>query len=190
MAIAPVLTGERVTLRPVTLDDLGPQYVSWLNDPDVNRFIESRHITTTEDMLRAFITKVTATKNDYLCAICIEDGARHIGNVRLGPVREEHRLAEISFYIGDPTALGKGYGSETVGLISGFGFNELGLNKLMGRIYAANEASIRAFQSAGWKQEARLEDHYLFEGQPMDLIFVGCTIRNYTARAQALHTTK
>jgi len=32
----------QVTLRPVTLADVTPAYVAWLNDPEVNRYLETR----------------------------------------------------------------------------------------------------------------------------------------------------
>lgn len=193
MALGPVLEGARVALRPVTADDVGPAYVGWLNDPEINRFLESRHSESSEESVRAFVDRITASDGDYLFAIRLAQDDRHIGNVRLGPIRAEHRLAELSLYIGDRTAWGQGYGGETVALVTRFAFEELRLNKTVGRSYAANEASIHAFLRAGYREEGRLREHYLLDGKPMDLVVMGCTAGDYRARApwyQALHTTR
>ncbi|MCH9000554.1 MAG: GNAT family N-acetyltransferase [Proteobacteria bacterium] len=193
MALGPALEGARVALRPVTAADVGPLYLGWLNDPEINRFLESRHRESSEDSVRAFVDRVTARDGDYLFAIRLAPDGRHIGNVRLGPIRAEHRLAELSLYIGDRAAWGRGYGGETVALVTRFAFEALHLNKTIGRSYAANEASIRAFLRAGYRQEGRLRAHYLLDGKPMDLVVMGCTAGDYRARAsgyQALHTTR
>ena len=193
MALGPALEGARVALRPVTAADVGPLYLGWLNDPEINRFLESRHRESSEESVRAFVDRVTARDGDYLFAIRLAPDGRHIGNVRLGPIRAEHRLAELSLYIGDRAAWGRGYGGETVALVTRFAFEALHLNKTMGRSYAANEASIRAFLRAGYRQEGRLRAHYLLDGKPMDLVVMGCTAGDYRARAsgyQALHTTR
>lgn len=193
MALGPALEGARVALRPVTAADVGPLYLGWLNDPEINRFLESRHRESSEDSVRAFVDGIAARDGDYLFAIRLAQDGRHIGNVRLGPIRAEHRLAELSLYIGDRAAWGRGYGGETVALVTRFAFEALHLNKTMGRSYAANEASIRAFLRAGYRQEGRLRAHYLLDGKPMDLVVMGCTAGDYRARAsgyQALHTTR
>ncbi len=193
MALGPALEGARVALRPVTAADVGPLYLGWLNDPEINRFLESRHSESSEESVRAFVDRIAARDGDYLFAIRLAQDGRHIGNVRLGPIRAEHRLAEISLYIGDRAAWGQGYGGETVALVTRFAFEELRLNKTIGRSYAANQASIRAFLRAGYREEGRLRKHYLLDGEPMDLVVMGCTAGDYFARApgyQALHTTR
>ena len=193
MALGPALEGARVALRPVTAADVGPLYLGWLNDPEINRFLESRHSESSEESVRAFVDRIAARDGDYLFAIRLAQDGRHIGNVRLGPIRAEHRLAELSLYIGDRAAWGRGYGGETVALVTRFAFEALHLNKTIGRSYAANEASIRAFLRAGYRQEGRLRAHYLLDGKPMDLVVMGCTAGDYRARAsgyQALHTTR
>jgi len=36
------LEGARFTLKPFNEEDISPQYIGWLNDPTVNRFLEVR----------------------------------------------------------------------------------------------------------------------------------------------------
>ncbi len=186
----PVLEGARDALRPVTAADVGPASVGWLNDPEINRFLESRHTQSSEESVRAFVDRMRASDCDYLFAIRLAEDDHHIGNVRLGPIRAEHRLAELNLYIGERAAWGKGYGGETVSLVTRFAFEALHLNKTLGRMYAANKASIRAFFRAGYREEGRLREHYLLDGKPMDLVVMGCTAGDYLARAQALQTTR
>ena len=166
---------------------------AWSNTPASSPLSDSRPSESSEHAVLPSVNRVTARDGEYRFAIRLAPDGRHIGNVRLGPIRAEHRLAELSLYIGDRAAWGRGYGGETVALVTRFAFEALHLNKTMGRSYAANEASIRAFLRAGYRQEGRLRAHYLLDGKPMDLVVMGCTAGDYRARAsgyQALHTTR
>jgi len=40
MDLTKPLVSKRLVLRQLTLEDVSEKYVGWLNDPDVNRFLE------------------------------------------------------------------------------------------------------------------------------------------------------
>ena len=50
--------GKQICLRPVQLSDATERYVSWMNDPDVNQFLESRFSTTTREALGNYIRQM------------------------------------------------------------------------------------------------------------------------------------
>lgn len=54
---AKIIETERLVLRPLSLEHLSQDYVSWLNDEDVYKYLETGGNYTLE-MLRGFIDEV------------------------------------------------------------------------------------------------------------------------------------
>lgn len=179
--LGPRLEGERIYLRTLTASDANAHYVAWLADHLVNRYLETRHSAQTQASIAAFIKAKNESKTERLFGIFLHDDDRHIGNIKLGPVRLHHLLADVSLFIGDRPSWSRGYGSEAVLLISQYALETLELNKLQAGMYAANSASVRAFEKVGWQIEARLPQHYLLEGKPSEIVLMGLT-RTQAAR--------
>lgn len=159
-AIAPseTLRGDRVSLRLVTQDDCTERYVAWLADPEVNRFLETRFAPQPLDSVRAFVKAMTDSPNDYLFAICETEGGRHVGNVKVGPIVQRHGYADVSYFIGERAAWGKGYGTEAVRLATRFAFDRLGLHRCQAGLYASNVGSARVLEKAGYTLECRMKE--------------------------------
>ena len=167
------LRGRQVHLRPLGPEDVTERYVAWLNDPRVNRFLETRHSEQTLASVRDFIERVGGRDDEWLFAICLNADDRHVGNIKLGPVKAHHRVADISLFIGDADCWGRGYAAEAIALLSAYALQSLGLDKISAGMYASNEASLRAFLKAGYREEGRRRKHYLLDGKPEDVIELG-----------------
>lgn len=127
----PVLYGERIYLRRLTEDDASEAYVRWMNDPDINQYLESKYYMHTIESTKAFIRSVTNDSN-YQFGIFLKDTDKHIGNIKVGGINHHHNYADIGFLIGDKSYWGKGIATEAIGLATEFGFNALKLNKICG----------------------------------------------------------
>ncbi len=185
MPSPPRIDGERIYLRGLTEADATERYCAWLNDPEINRYLETRYEEQRPEDITTFIAAKIASTDEWLFGIFLKPDGRHIGNIKLGPLRARHRLADVSLFIGVRSVHGKGYGSEAIRLVTDHAFEALGLNKLMAGMYAGNRASIGAFRRAGWTEEARLKDHYLIDGGPTDIVLFGHATREYAARGSA-----
>ena len=75
--------------------------------------------------------------------------------------------------MGEPDAYGKGIGTEAAKLILAYGFETLGLHKVISKVLAYNQASVRMNENAGYKQEAYLKDELFLDGKYEDLILFG-----------------
>lgn len=162
--------GQKVFLRPVTLSDAVTAYVGWLNDKEVNRFLETRHKEQTPESVRAYIKATLAREDELFLAICLKENNLHIGNIKIGPINLIHGFGDISLFIGDKDKWGKGYATEAIKLISQYAFDNLGLHKLTAGCYECNIASIKAFEKAGFKKEFSQRKQYLFEGEYIDRV--------------------
>ncbi len=170
-----VIRGERLHLRPLTPEDVGEAYVGWLNDPEVVRFLETRHSAQTRETVVAFVAAVNARENEHLFAVLLNDGDRHIGNIKVGPIHPVHRVGDVSLLIGARDLWGRGHAAEAIALVSRHAFQALGVRKLSAGLYAANVGSERAFLKAGWRREGLRRQHYELNGVRSDVVELGLT---------------
>lgn len=167
------LEGKRIYFREVRESDVNDEYYAWLNDPEVNSYLETRYVVQSKDDIIQYIKKKHSKTNEPFFAICLLDNDRHIGNIKLGPINWIHRKGDISLFIGAKDLWGKGYASEAISLITKYAFKVLGLNKLKAGAYSVNLASIRAFEKCGFVKEGLLKDEVLFNGKQMDAVILG-----------------
>jgi RimJ/RimL family protein N-acetyltransferase len=164
----------RLTFRPLGMEDCTPRYMAWLEDPQVKRYLETRFATQTLQSVRDFVAAVNASDDEHLHGMFLRDGGAHIGNIKVGPVKRRHGLADISLLVGERACWGQGYATEAIVAASTHAFGALGVRKLSAGIYAPNTGSIRAFVKAGYREEARRPGHYLLDGAPCDILEFGC----------------
>jgi [ribosomal protein S5]-alanine N-acetyltransferase len=172
------LESDRIYLRGVELSDLTDKYIEWMNDSQINQFMETWHFPHTRENIAGYIKAHTDNRNEPFFAICAKDrdswnNFNHVGNVKLGPINWVHRHADISLFIGEKSLWGKGYGTEAIKLITDYAFNKLGLHKVKSGIYSRNTGSIHAFEKAGFQIEAILRDHVFFDGEYISIYMMG-----------------
>lgn len=157
------LLGEKIFLRPVTQADVTDTYCDWLNDPEVNRYLETRFVVQTLASVRSYVTTVTAAPDNIFLAIIEKNTDLHIGNIKLGPVLQHHQRGEISFFIGEKSCWGKGYATEAVGLLTEYALCQLSLVKVTAGCYSTNLGSKRVFEKLGYEREAVFKKQYFSE---------------------------
>ncbi len=163
-----ILVGERIMLRNIELSDCNEIYLSWLNDNCVNRFLETRLYPQTMQTIIDFVTSIKNSDNSILFAIIDKKSNQHIGNIKLGPIHQLYRYADISYFIGDKAYWNKGLGTEAVKLLCTYGLENLKLHRLQAGVIEGNDASVKVLQKAGFVFEARLKDKFVLEEQFCD----------------------
>jgi RimJ/RimL family protein N-acetyltransferase len=170
---APIET-PRLLLRNLLLEDITDRYVSWLNDPEVTRYLEIRFARQTAESTRAYIDQMNASPDNLFLGIFVKDGAAHIGNIKLGPIDPHHKRGDFGVVIGERACWGQGFASEAIEALTAYAFDVLKLDKVSCGLYAANDGSRRAFLKAGWFEEGRRRRHWLCDGVWQDDIQLGC----------------
>jgi ribosomal-protein-alanine N-acetyltransferase len=172
--LAPVrLEGALVYLRPVCPGDVRGGYRRWQNDPQINRFLESRFQKFTEASLEAYVARFAADPDHVFLAVVARDTDAHIGNVKLGPIDRHHRVADMGLLIGDRAYWGRGIATEVIRLVARYAFDELGLRKVTAGCYSTNRAAIRAFEKAGFAHEGLRKKQYRCNGEHVDGVMLG-----------------
>jgi RimJ/RimL family protein N-acetyltransferase len=162
------LKSYRLYLRPVELSDVNDNYVRWMNDREVNQYMETRFRQQTREDIEMYVASMIQKPNVHFFAILFKKSSRHIGNIKLEVTSPIHRRGELSLFVGEKECWGKGFASEAIRLVRDFGISELGLHKLTAGCYSNNIGSAGAFEKAGFTREAVLKEEYLCEGQWVD----------------------
>ena len=170
----------RLYLRPLTLDDCTPAYLGWLQDPEVYRFLETRHTPQTIETIRAFVASRNAKADEHLFGIFLKNSDVHIGNIKIGPIGQVHPIADVTLLLGARNCWGRGFGSEAILAASRYAMRDLGMRKLTASMYAPNQGSYKAFLKAGFQHEGLRRRHMLLEGHMCDLLEVGMTEEDLT----------
>lgn len=177
-----ILIGRSAVLKPIGPEHVGPRYVAWMNDPQINRFLESRFVHHDLGAISRFVEQVARSANDFMFGIHLVDVGEHVGNIRLGPIDTMHQRASVGFLIGERSAQGRGVATEAVGLVAQFAFERLVLAKLTAGAYASNGGSLRVFQKSGWAREGLRRKHVKSDSFRDDVVEFGLLKEDWEKR--------
>ncbi|MDD3930842.1 MAG: GNAT family protein, partial [Eubacteriales bacterium] len=110
-------------------------------------------------------------KENFVFAVRIQ--GRLIGLVNLDGLDWVNSHVEAGIALTDPDVRGQGLASETLSLLIQYCFEELGLHRIWARIIDRNIPSIRLFQSLGFREEGRMRQHVLRNGEYRDMLIMG-----------------
>lgn len=174
-----LLESDDIYLRKISISDCNENYLNWMNDSEVNKYLESRFTTHSIDSLKDFVNSMNNSENNILFAIIDKSSDKHIGNIKLGNIHPVHKYADIGLIIGDKNCWGKGIGTKSIQLVTDYAFNKLNLRKVIAGVYEYNIGSIRAFEKCGFKRAYVKKDTYFFEGNYIDAIVFELYNKNF-----------
>jgi diamine N-acetyltransferase len=164
------IRGERIGLGPLSRD-LVPLYQQWINDFDMMRTY-GVPVPLSQEQVNAWYDDAVQSKNTYRFTVYELDSMRPIGKAGLYHIDFRNRRAEYGILIGDPNSRGKGYGTEVTLLVVSYAFTGLGLHNVLLEVACHNEAGIRAYRRAGFKEIGRRREAFLMEGTWHDKIYM------------------
>lgn len=160
--------GNLTSLRQIEISDCNENYVKWLNDPEVNQYLETKWSDQNLESILEFVESQRNNSHSVLFAI-ISDKGNHIGNIKIGPVHTHYHHADISYFIGEKALWHKGIATEAIRLVCEFGFNELALNRIEAGAYDCAIGSWRALEKCGFKKEGIFKEQILFNNRYIDV---------------------
>jgi [ribosomal protein S5]-alanine N-acetyltransferase len=153
----------RLKLRPFEPSDI-PQLVSLIGAREVAATTLRIPHPYTEEDARAFLAMPPSDEATF--AIVLRDADRLCGGMGLR-VEEEHRRAELGYWIGVPY-WGNGYATEAGLAVLRFGFQQLGLNRIFASHFRHNPASGKVLTKLGMRHEGCLRQHLRKWGTSVD----------------------
>lgn len=143
------IESERLIYKRVASEHISEDYVGWINDSDVNRYLETRG-NYNLDLLKSYIED-QYNKATYFWAIHLKSSNKHIGNIKIDPINFETKSGEYGILIGDKSNWGKGYASEATIRIINYCFDELGLTKITLGVIEDNTSAVNLYKKLGFQ---------------------------------------
>jgi RimJ/RimL family protein N-acetyltransferase len=145
-----------LVLRPWSLDDV-PDLAVACNDPEIAYWIPPIPSPYTEEDARAFIGGETRPGESYSLAVTL--GGRLVGGIGMGVNAHDYR-GRIGYWVADD-ARGRGVCTRALRLLSRYGLDDLGLQRLELITDPENLASQRVAEKVGFRREGVLRAHLL-----------------------------
>ncbi|MDR9505191.1 GNAT family protein [Brevibacillus agri] len=164
------ITTERLLLRRMQPAD-APALFSFWSDPNVSKHMNIESMTRikqAEDMI-FLINKLCAEDQAIRWSIVLQESGEMVGSCGFNSFDFEHGRTEIGYDLGSPY-WGKGYATEAVRAVIGYGFSELGLNRVEAKVEPDNRGSIRVLSKLRFVEEGLLRQYEKSNGQFVDLL--------------------
>jgi len=161
-------------LRPHTADTL-PALKRWYADPELVRLARHRNEPLTGDEVEHLVRERFATAQMLAFALYerVDTAERLVGSCTLANLDVGNGSATFHLMIGEPSARGRGLGSEATRVVTRFAFEVLGLHRIGLTLFAFNEAARRCYTKAGFREEGRMRDAISRDGRRWDEIQMG-----------------
>lgn len=151
MKIGDLIKGKKIYLKNLELYNATTVYCGWLNDLEVNKYLETKNATI--DELKKYITEKNNNRDCLLLGIFSVDSDKHIGNIKLESINLQNKSAEMGIMVGDKNYWGKGIATEAVKILTDYAFRLLNLDKILLGVISKNKAAIKVYQKSGFRVE-------------------------------------
>ena len=165
----------KINLTELNSNLVTQRYVEWLNSAEIVRFTEQRFQKHSLADVKKFVISKHKSKNEYLYGIFVnlENEKIHVGNIKLGPIDLNHKIAEISYFIGDKKHHNKGIASLAIKNILLISKKRFRLKKITAGVYSNNIASKKVLLKNKFKLEGTLIKQYQFNNKRVDKLIYG-----------------
>ena len=175
------LRGERIYLRPPTIDD-AERIFHWERDDEVWHYDPHRPFSQSMAEFLPIFERNYVNGNGRQFWFIIED-EKHIpiGTITYFNLDYRGGQVEIGLGLGDKTRWGKGYGSEAICILVQYLFTLPGLARVYAETAAANRPARRAFAKANFVEVGQIYDPRS-SGEPWVLLEIWKKRKDYTTR--------
>lgn len=166
-----LLEAPRLLLRDFTADDW-PAVLAYQRDPRYLRLYEwaDRTPEAVQAFVQMFVDQQHAQpRTRFQLAVTLRATGELIGNCGIRRDSPMSHEAEIGYEIA-PDQWGRGYASEAVAAIVGFGIETLRVHRITAWLVADNVASARVLEKNGFQLEGRLRDKEMYKGRYWDVL--------------------
>ena len=163
------ISGGKVTLCPLKKQHLA-RSLQWLTDPCVNKYLSHNFRDLTEDQEEKWFYYVQDSEQDMVFAIFDMETGLHIGNCALHKIDQKKSDCELGIVIGEKEYWDKGYGTDSVKVLTDFALGDLGLLRIRLNVYIYNHRAIKAYIKCGFEQIRVLKRNHLYNGKYWDTL--------------------
>lgn len=164
-----MINGGLVLLRPLEKEDVF-KIPEWRNRKEVRKnYITQAPLSKSKQ--GAWFDEYQESKDKMMFAIEAEN--QYIGVIWLYDIDHINQFANIGILIGEEACWGKGYGSDSVKVLSSYAFCELNLRRITAYVLEYNKASIEMFLKNGYQLEGCLREARYYQSEFWDVLILG-----------------
>ncbi|UZJ78630.1 GNAT family N-acetyltransferase [Fictibacillus sp. KU28468] len=175
-----MMTGQKVELRPVSLDDFKRTY-NWRNDEETARFeagtgffrLSNVPMEKIEADYEQSIIKLDKRETGEFSIYTLEEAPEHIGSIGYRELNMIARRCTVGIGVGHKEYWGRGYGTDAMKIMIGFLFKTMNLERIQLDTWSGNMRAIRSYEKCGFQVEGRLRNHSYINGKYYDTIVMG-----------------
>jgi len=166
-----IVKSSNIYFRDIEYDDIDRGWLDWINDAELNKYLEYKKKTTKKDLIDYL--NISQPPDVYMFAVCLEKNNKYIGNARLSAIDLKNSCASYGRLIGAKNLRGQGIGTEVLTLLAYYAFYNLNLHRIESGVISSNIASIRSNEKAGAIREGVLREASYINGEYKDIIMFG-----------------
>lgn len=174
---------ERLLLRSFEPEDWRKVFL-YMSDPEVIRYLPEEPYAK-EDSERFVLTTLErqGERGEWpeMLAVVLKAEDRLIGHMPFPVFSEKYRTREIG-WIYDPRYQGQGYATEAALALLRWGFESLGLHRIIATCDPRNRASSRIMEKLGMRREAHFIKDVRLHGEWCDEYFYAILEEEWAAR--------
>jgi len=169
--------GRRVLLGPIDVGEV-VSYARWVNDPEVQRFLNRPWpISLQEEEHR--IRTLVAAEDAVGFAVRLRESGTLIGRSSIWNIHRVNRNGLFTIFIGELDMRSKGLGREATALTTIYAMETLGLNRLELEVFAYNDRALRTYEGLGFRQEGTRREVRYHDGAWHDAIQMSILAREW-----------
>tara|TARA_Y100001934_G_C12355431_1_gene777842 strand:+ start:111 stop:695 length:585 start_codon:yes stop_codon:yes gene_type:complete len=178
----------KVILRQLESKDVGEKYVAWLNDPEVNKFLEIRHNVpiNTDDVIK-FVEHCNDKKR-YHWGIFYEN--IHIGNISCSIIDRVYRYVNISNLIGEKIFWNSDICKFSLNAAIEYLFSQASFNRIEAGTYSIHLSGITLLTNLGFKKEGVFKERAIFNNKYINTLLFGVTKSEWDKRNSEIPSVK
>ena len=151
-----VLSGPNFKLIPITAEHISDLYIGWLNDAEINRYLEIRFVPQTRDTVTEYVRSFYMGKEAYMWVIYPNGKDQFVGTTTVQGINRNHDSAGIGLMIGNKEYWGSNCALEVLGLVTDFAFETLGLRRMALETSAPNHSINFTLRRFGFTMEGSM----------------------------------
>ncbi len=135
-------------LENFTISDVNLNYLKWLQNEKVSKFITKSNFNNLED-LKKFIKENYLKKNSFFLKI-LDKQKSHIGNIRIYNIDFKKSSAYFGILIGNQKSWNKGLTQEIIHQIGKYLYKNFGIVKILLGVDKKNSGALHAYKKSGF----------------------------------------
>jgi len=153
----------------------------WRNNEKLRRYFREHREFSIQQKLDWYNKMIN---DDRFYMFMLEHKQESIGVAGLTYVDWVNRHADVHFYIGkDSRWIDDVHAPSSINIILDYGFNTINMNKLWAEIYEVDTKKLYFFQNLGFEIDAKLREHYYYNGKYHTSFILSLLKRDYEKRS-------